>query len=173
MSGSFFPERWRSGTCVRGTYPRASTLVLLLAFAGLARAQDDAAARALQQNQLQRQQQQERLQLKMQQDLRGAQNPPADASQRREMEQLQLDQAQRQQQLHLQQQRALQSRPELPSDDAGTRDAKARIEQERNARESRQQLRQFDWELQNQEAERKRKNEGAAPPGAAGRETGH
>jgi hypothetical protein len=121
-----------------------------LTTAGPAAGQEDAGARALQQNQLQRQQQQEQLQLRLQQYQRGAQNPARDARQRQAVEQLEMDQSRRQQQLHQQQQRDLQTRPDLPFEDPGTRDAKAQIEQQRAARESRQQLQQFDRELQQQ-----------------------
>src|SRR5687767_15271873 len=71
---------------------------------------EDAASRALQQNQLLRQQQQDQLQLRMQQYQRNGQNPPADARQRQALEQLELNQQLQQQLLHLQQQRERQVR---------------------------------------------------------------
>jgi len=142
-----------------------------LPLSATARAADDAAARALEQNQLQRQQQQDQLQLRMQQYLRGAQNPPVDARQRQAIEQLEIDQAQRQRQLHLQQQRALQTRPEAPGEDPGAREAKAQIDRQRAARESRQQLQQFDRELQVQGAGKALKDESRALPGVPARGT--
>ena len=162
----------RSSIGLIRVYPRLSAVALVVMMTGTVAAADDPAARALQQNQLQRQQQQDRLQLRMQQDQRAAQYPPADARQRQAMEQLELDQAQRQQQLHFQQQRAQQARPDLPSDDPGTRDAKAQIEQQRAARESRQQLQQFDRELQIQGAGNRMKDEGITRPVVPGRGTG-
>jgi hypothetical protein len=126
---------------------------------------EDAASRALQQNQLLRQQQQDQLQLRMQQYQRNGQNPPADARQRQALEQLELNQQLQQQLLHLQQQRERQVRPELPSDDEGTRRAKAQIEERRARQESRRQLDQFDRELQSQAAEARQKEEGYRLPG--------
>jgi hypothetical protein len=73
---------------------------------------------------------------------------PPDARQRQALEQLEISQALRQQQLQLHQQRALAARPDAPSDDEGVRHAKAQIDQQRARQESRQQLQQFDRELQ-------------------------
>jgi len=101
----------------------------------------------------------------MQQHQRSTQNPPADTRQRQAMEQLELDQSLRQQQLQIQQQRALQVRPEMPSDDAGTRDAKLRIDESRARQESRRQLDQFDRELESAARERRRQEAPTRLPG--------
>jgi hypothetical protein len=123
-------------------------LLCLFCLQGPAFGAEDAALRALQQNQLYRQQLQEQLQLRMQQYQRNTQNPPADARQRQALEQLEINQAVQQQQLQQRQQRELQNRADVPSDDDGVRRAKAQIEQQRARQESRRQLQQFDWELQ-------------------------
>jgi hypothetical protein len=143
----------------------SSALALLLVLAGPAWSAGDPGARAIQQLQLQRQQQQDQLQLRMQQSQRNSTNPPADARQRQAIEQLELDQELRQQQLHLNQQRALQGRPDLLPNDPGTRDARARIEQQRARQESQRQLQHFDQELQNKAEAGRRKNEGSTLPG--------
>jgi hypothetical protein len=130
--------------CIR-TGLLASLMVIWTSPIGAA---DDAALKALQQNQLERQQQQDQLQLRMQQYQRNIQNPPADARQRQSIEQLELNQQLRQQQLHQLQQRELQTRPEPLTDDEGTRRAKAQIEQQRAQQQSRRQLEQFERERQ-------------------------
>lgn len=159
-AGSFFSWRaWRPGGSIQdfvGVHRRSTltpaplswAVAMLVLLAGPAFGAEDAAQRALQQNQLGRQQQQDQLQLKMQQYQRNTQTPPADARQRQAIEQLELNQQLRQQQLHQQQQRELQARPESPADDEGTRRAKAQIEQQRARQESRRQLQQFDRERQ-------------------------
>ena len=113
----------------------------------------DPGLRELQRNQQMRQQQQDELQLRMQQQQRSVQNPPADASQQQSIRQLELEQRQRQQDLHYRQNIDVQ--PAAPADDEGTRRAKSQIEQERTRQQSEQQLRQFDWQLQ-QESEHRR-----------------
>ena len=107
---------------------------------------EDASLRALQRSQQQRQQQQDELQLRMQQYQRSSQTPPADARQEQALRQLELDQLQRQQTLHYRQN--LNVPPASPVDDEGTRRAKAQIEQQRAAQESRRQLQRFDWEME-------------------------
>lgn len=137
---------------------------MLLAGAALAAAAwgaEDPAVRALQQHQLQRQQEQEALQLRMLQQQRGAQKPPADAPrqpatdllevdrqqrQQRSMERLQNDQQQRQQQQHYRQ--AIEPETAQPSDDEAARRAKAQMELRKAQEQSQQQLRRFDSELQ-------------------------
>ena len=100
----------------------------------------------------------------MQQHQRGAQNPLPDVRSRLATEQLEVNQQLRQQQLHHQQQREQLTRPEMPSDDPGTRSAKAQLERQRAEAESRRQLRQFDWERQDEGG--KRKAEPIILPGA-------
>ena len=141
------------------------TAAVFLALAEAAGGADDPAARALQQNQLLRQQQQDQMQLRMQQYQHSAQNPPADARQGQVLEQLELDQALRQQQLQMEQRRALQTRPDVPSEDAGTRAAKAQIDQARARQESQRQLQQFDWELQNAARQGRRPEPSTRLPG--------
>src|SRR5262245_19505698 len=133
----------RRGGGLRLQFRRAGLLyasMMMLVWTSAAIAADDAALKALQQNQLGRQQQQDQLQLKMQQYQRNVQNPPADAQQRQSMQQLELSQQLRQQQLHQQQQRELRIRSEPVTDDEGTRRAKAQIEQQRAQQQSRRQL---------------------------------
>jgi len=147
------------------SYPRPLAVALLLISTWTAQGADDTAARALEQNQLLRQQQQDQLQLRMLQQQRSTQSPPADARQRQAIEQLELDQSLRQQQLQTQQQRAVQIRPEIPGDDAGTRESKAQLEQVRARQESRRQLEQFDRELQSAAQQRRRPDPGYRLPG--------
>jgi len=122
---------------------------------------EDPAVRALQQHQLQRQQQQDALQLRMLQQQRGAQNPPADAQrqqatdllqvdqqqrQQREMEQLRIDQRQRQQQLHDRQ--GIEPGSAQPTEDAAGQQNKAQMDLRKAQEQSQQQLRRFESELQ-------------------------
>jgi len=126
-----------------------------------ARGAEDPAVRALQQHQLQRQQQQEALQLRMLQQQRGAQNPPADAQrqpatdlqqvdqqqrQQRAMEQLQIDQQQRQQQLQYRQ--GIEPGSAQPTEDAAGQQNKAQMELRKAQEQGQQQLRRFESELQ-------------------------
>jgi len=117
---------------------------------------DDPGARALQEHQLQRQQQQDALQLRMQQQQRAVQSPPAGSQQQQATKQLEIDQQQRQQDLHYRQ--GIVPSAAHPSDDEGARRAKAQIEQQRAQQQSQQQLRSFDAESQRQ-AERRVKEE--------------
>ena len=121
----------------------AATCAALMAAAWGA---DDPGARALQQHQLQRQQQQEALQLRMQQQQRGVQSPPADPRQKQAQDKLREDQQIRQQQLHYQQ--AIEPAAAQPSDDEGTRSAKAERVRLEAQRQGQRQIRQSDWELQ-------------------------
>ncbi len=126
-----------------------------------ARGAEDPAVRALQQHQLQRQQQQEALQLRMLQQQRDAQRPPAGAQrqpatdlqqvdreqrQQRAMEQLQIDQQQRQQQLHYRQ--GIEPGSAQPTEDAAGQRNKAQMELRRAQENGQQQLRRFESELQ-------------------------
>lgn len=121
-----------------------------LSLAGLADAAwgEDAAQKALQQNQLQRQHQQDRLLLRMQQQQqqRNVQSPSADARQEQERERIEINQRQRQQALQYRQQ--IEPPSAQPSDDEGTRHAKAQIERQHAQRQSQQQLQRFDQERQ-------------------------
>ncbi|MGH8641750.1 MAG: hypothetical protein ACRET6_08555 [Burkholderiales bacterium] len=125
-------------------------------FAGTAGGAEDPGARALQQHQLQRQQQQDAVQLRMQQQQRSTQAPPADARQQQAGKQLEIDQQQRQQELHYRQ--GIEPPSAQPADDEGTRRAKAQLDLQKAQRESSRQLQRFDAETQ-QEAERRRKVE--------------
>jgi len=107
---------------------------------------DDPGTQALQQHQLQRQQQQDALQLRMQQQQRGVQDPPADARQQQALEQLQINQQQQQQQLHYRQ--GVEPVGVQPSEGDGTRQAKAQMELQKAQQQSQQQLRRFESELQ-------------------------
>ena len=102
--------------------------------------------RALQRNEQQRQQQQDELQLRMQQYQRSSQTPPANARQEQAIRQLELDQLQRQQALHYRQN--IHVPPASPADDEASRRAKAQIDRQRAAQESRRQLQRFDWEME-------------------------
>jgi hypothetical protein len=106
---------------------------------------EDASLRALQRSQQQRQQQQDALQLRMQQYQRSSMMPPAGARQEQAIRQLEIDQLQRQQALHYRQN--LNVPPLSPVDDIASR-AKAQIERQRAAQESRRQLQRFDWEME-------------------------
>ena len=120
---------------------------LAVALSGMAPAvlgADDPGARALQQLQLQRQQQQDALQLRMQQHQRRLHNPPADARQQQALGQMEADQQQRQQELHYRQ--GIEPATAQPSDDAGTRHAKAQLEEERAREQSQRQLLRFESE---------------------------
>jgi hypothetical protein len=92
-----------------------------------------------------RQQQQETLQLRMQQQQRSLQSPPAGAREGAEFQRLQINQKQRQQQLHYRQN--IERPTAHPDDDAGARHAKGELERQRAQRQSEQQLRRFDSEL--------------------------
>ena len=128
----------------------SATSLFLCVLAGLALASpvwgSDPALREVQRNQQMRQQQQDALQLRMQQYHRSAQTPPADAREQEVVRQLEIEQRQRQQELHYRQ--GIDVQPALPSDDEGTRRAKAQIEQQRAEQQGQQQLRRFDWELE-------------------------
>lgn len=102
--------------------------------------------RELQRNLETRQQQQDGLQLRMQQQQRSVQNPPADARQQQLIRQLEIEQRQRQQELQYRQDIDVQ--PAAPADDEGTRRAKSQIEQQRARQQGEQQLRQFDWQIE-------------------------
>src|SRR5262245_28993111 len=153
-------SRGGQGTAVSNTpyVPKACTLaaaaVACACFAGAAGGAEDAGARALQQHQLERQQQQDALQLRMQQQQRATQAPPANARQQQAGKQLEIDQQQRQQELHYRQ--SIEPSAAQPVDDEGTRRAKAQIELERARQQSQLQLQRLDREMQ-QEAERRRK----------------
>jgi len=105
---------------------------------------EDAAQKALQQNQLQRQQQQDQLLLRMQQQQRNVQSPSANARQQQERERIEINQRQRQQALQYRQQ--IEPPSAQPSDDEGTRRAKAQIERQHAQQQSRRQLQRFDQE---------------------------
>lgn len=126
------------------------------AIAGPVQGADDPGARALQQHQLQRQQQQDALQLRMQQQQRAAQSPPADSRQQQAAKQLEIEQQQWQQELHYRQ--GVEPPTAQPSDGEGTRRAKAQMELQKAQQQGQQQLRRFDAETQ-QQVEQKRKVE--------------
>ncbi len=127
----------------------ASSL-LLCCLAGLALAGQawggDPVLRELERSQQMRQQQQDALQLRMQQYHRSVQTPPADTSQQQAIQQLEIEQRQRQQETHYRQN--IEAQPTAPADDEGTRRAKGQIEQQRAEQQGQQQLRRFDWELE-------------------------
>ena len=135
---------------------RLAAIIGCVALAAPVWSADDPALRALQQHQLQRQQQQDALQLRMQQQHRAVQSPPAGSQQQQATKQLEIDQQQRQQDLHFRQ--GIESSAAHPSDDEGARRAKAQIELQRAQQQSQQQLRSFDAESQRQ-AERRVKEE--------------
>lgn len=105
---------------------------------------EDAAQKALRQDQLQRQHQQDQLLLRMQQQQRNVQSPSADARQEQERERIEINQRQRQQALQYRQQ--IEPPSAQPSDDEGTRRAKAQIERQHAQQQSQQQLQRFDRE---------------------------
>ena len=115
-----------------------------LAVAQLAWGAEDPGARALQQHQLQRQQQDDALQLRMQQQQRAVQSPPAGARQKQVLEKLQTDRQQQQQALHYRQ--SIAPPVAQPTDDEGTRGAKAEMERLRAQQQSQQQARQLERE---------------------------
>ena len=132
-----------------------------VALGSAAAAAEDPAVRGLQQHQLQRQQQQEALQLRMLQQQRSAQNPPADAQrqqatdlqqvdqqqrQQQARDQLQIDQQQRQQQLHYRQ--GIEPGSAQPTEDAAGQRNKAQMELRKAQEQSQQQLRRFESETQ-------------------------
>ena len=139
---------------------------LAVALSGMAPAAlgaDDPGARALQQHQLQRQQQQDALQLRMQQHQRRLHNPPADARQQQALGQMEADQQQRQQELQYRQ--GIEPATAQPSDDAGTRHAKAQLEEERAREQSQRQLLRFESEAQRRvEQARREKSRGEIIP---------
>lgn len=122
------------------------TFIGWAALAAAAWSAEDPGERALQQHQLQRQQQQEALQLRLQQQQRGAQNPPADARQQQAAEQLRIDQQQKQQQLHYRQ--GIEPGSVQPSEGEDARRAGAQMELQKARQQSEQQLRRFESELQ-------------------------
>ena len=126
-------------------------------FSGVAAGADDPVARALQQHQLQRQQQQDSLQLRMNQQQRALQTPPADARQQQTLRQLEIEQQQRQQELQYRQ--GIAPSTAQPTDDAGTQRGKAQMELQKAQQESGRQLQRFEREAE-QEAQRRRRVEG-------------
>lgn len=117
-------------------------LLASVAVAGAAWAQDPG-AQEVQRNLQKRQQQQDELQLRMQQQQRSLQDPPADAAQQRSVRQLEIEQRLQQEELHYRQN--INQPPASITDDEGTRRAKSQIEQDRARQQSEQQLRRFDW----------------------------
>jgi hypothetical protein len=107
---------------------------------------EDPAVRALQQHQLQRQQQQDALQLRMLQQQRSARERLAEPRRQQALEQLQIDQQQRQQQLHYRQ--AVETGGARPDEDEAASRARAQMELRKAGRQSREQLRRFESELQ-------------------------
>lgn len=90
-------------------FPRNEILLAVLliscaAAAAPARGADGSGADGLQQNQLMRQQQQDALQLRMLQQQRALEAPPAGSRERQDLERLQINQQQRQQDLQYRQQ---------------------------------------------------------------------
>jgi hypothetical protein len=122
------------------------TFIGWAALAAAAWSAEDPGGRALQQHQLQRQQQQEALQLRMQQQQHSAQDRPANTRQQQALEQLQINQRQQQQLLHDRQ--GIEPASAQPSEGEGGRRAKAQMELEKAQRQSQQQLRRFESELQ-------------------------
>lgn len=153
---------------VRGCIGAAWWLLAIAGSAALAAtapAADDAGAQALQKHQLERQQQQEALQLRMQQQQRALQSPPADARQQQSARQLEVEQQQRQQELHYRQ--GIAPPGAHPTDDEGTRRAKAQMELQEAGRQGQQQLRRFDYESQQQgRQKRKVESRGEVTPAA-------
>jgi hypothetical protein len=123
---------------------------------GAATAAEDPGARALQQHQLQRQQQQDSLQLRMHQQQRALQTPPAGARQQQAVRQLEIEQQQRQQELHYRQ--GTEPSTAQPTDDEGTRRAKARMDLQKAQQQGARQLQRFERDAE-QEAQRRRKVE--------------
>jgi hypothetical protein len=143
--------------------PSVWWLAVILSGAAAALGADDPGTRALQQNQLQRQQQQDALQLRMQQQQGSVQYPPADARQQQAIRQLEADQQQRQQELHYRQ--GIEPSTAQPSDDAGTRRAKAQLEQDRANEQGQRQLLRYDSEAQQRaEQVRRQKSRGEIGP---------
>jgi hypothetical protein len=123
-----------------------ATVIGCVALVALAWGADEPGARALQKHHMMRQQQQETLQLRMQQQQRGLQSPPAGVREGGEFQKLQINQEKRQQQLHYRQN--IERPTAHPDDDAGARHAKGKLERQRAQRQSEEQLRRFDSELQ-------------------------
>ena len=117
-----------------------------IVLAGACWGADDPGARAVQQQLLQRQQQQDSLQLRMQQQQRAAQSPPADSREKQAREKLQLEQQQQQQALHYRQ--GVEPPAMQPADDEGTGRAKAEMGRVKAQRQSQEQVRRFEQELQ-------------------------
>lgn len=126
------------------------------AMAGPVQGSDDPGARALRQHQLQWQQQQEAVELRLQQQQRAVQSPPADLRWRQRAQQLDLDQQQRQQELHYRQ--GVEPPAGQPSDDEGTHRAKAQMDLQRARQQGEQQLHRFETQAQ-QQGEQSRKVE--------------
>lgn len=116
---------------------------------GPIRAAEDPGARALEQHQMMRQQQQDTLQLRMLQQQRAVETPPAGGRERRELERLQINQEQRQQQLHYRQN--IEPATAHPADDAGAARAKGDLERQKAKRAGEVQIRRFDFELRQRE----------------------
>ena len=106
----------------------------------------DPGARAVQEQLLQRQQQHDALQLRMQQQQRAVQSPPADARLRQVLEQQQAEQRQRLQTLHDRQQ--IEPSTAHPVDDEGTRRAKAEMKRREAEQESARELRRSESEAE-------------------------
>ena len=134
-----------TSTTPRSTRGLSALGAMLIAFQ-LAWGAEDPGTRALQQHQLQRQQQEEAAQLRQMQQQRAAQSPPAGAQERQALEKLHIDQQRRQQELHYRQ--SIEPPAVQPSDDEGTRRAKAEMERLKAQKQSEQQIRQFERELQ-------------------------
>lgn len=133
--------------------------VLAVSFATPAQCSEDPGARAVQQHQMMRQQQQDTLQLRMLQQQRGIESPPAGARERRERERLQLNQEQRQQQLHYRQ--SIEPVPRHSADDTGSARAKESLKRLEIQRQGEAQLQRFDSELKQRiESERVEKARG-------------
>lgn len=113
--------------------------------AGPAAGEQDPVLREVQRHQQMRQQQQDELWLRMLQQQRRVQNPPANARQEQSLRRLEIEQLQRQRELHYRQ--SIEVQPAAPVEDEGTRRAKSQIELQRAREQSEQQLRQFDWQL--------------------------
>ena len=117
-----------------------------LALASTAWGADDPGARAMQQQVLQRQQQQDALQLRMQQQQRAVQSPPADVREKQAREKLQIEQQQQQQALHYRQ--GIEPPAAQPADDEGTRRAKAEMGRLKAQQVSQEQMRRSEQEMQ-------------------------
>lgn len=140
------PFQWAYCTALKKRFDikklRPSVGAVCWAIAGAVPAAEDPGFRAQQQQQLERRQQEDALQLRMRQEQRATQHPPADLRERQALDASQARQRTQQRELHYRQ--SIERASTHPDDDEGTRRAKAELERRRAQLESEQQLQRME-----------------------------